>query len=158
MVPKQQQFQQQQQLQQQPPPSYPGEPIPTPEPPPPYVPPSPQPSPSASKSPHHSNSTNSPLQASSTNVSKLPSYSLDELKDLPGVNLKKNSVDLNAYITAMARNAHPDFENVDSFAERCLACIVRKIKSNLPTLRALLDSSLGWQEERQDPGCVLIPR
>jgi len=158
VVPKQQQFQQQQQLQQQPPPSYPGEPIPTPEPPPPYVPPSPQPSPSASKSPHHSNSTNSPIQASSTNVSKLPSYSLDELKDLPGVNLKKNSVDLNAYITAMARNAHPDFENVDSFAERCLACIVRKIKSNLPTLRALLDSSLGWQEERQDPGCVLIPR
>ena len=77
---------------------------------------------------------------------------------MPGANLKKNTVDLNAYIAAMAANAHPDFENVDSFSERCLACIVRKIKSNLPTLRALLDSSLAWQGDRPDPGCVLIPR
>ena len=87
---------------------------------------------------------------------KLPSYSLDELKDLPGANLKKSSVDLNAYIAAMARNTHPAFVNEDNFAERCLACIVRKIKTNLPTLRALLDSSR--QGDTADPGCVLIPR
>jgi len=58
----------------------------------------------------------------------------------------------------MAQNKHPNFENVDSFAERCLACIVRKIKSNLPTLKALLDSSLAWRGDCPDPGCVLIPR
>ena len=57
----------------------------------------------------------------------------------------------------MARNTHPEFANIDNFAERCLACIVRKIKTNLPTLRALLDSS-GRGEDVPDPGCVLIPR
>ena len=99
-----------------------------------------------------------PPSSSVPTMAKLPSYSLEELKDLPGANLKKSSVDLNVYIAAMAKNTHPDFENIDNFAERCLACIVRKIKTNLPTLRALLDSSMGWQGDRQDPGCVLIPR
>ena len=88
---------------------------------------------------------------------KLPSYSLEELQNLPGANLKKSSVDLNVYIAAMARNTHPEFANIDNFAERCLACIVRKIKTNLPTLRALMDSS-AQGEDVSDPGCVLIPR
>ena len=89
---------------------------------------------------------------------KLPSYSLEELKDLPGANLKKSTVELNTYISALAQNKHPNFANVDSFAERCLACIVRKIKSNLPTLKALMESSLAWRGDCGDPGCVLIPR
>ena len=98
-----------------------------------------------------------PAQAQGQNT-KLPSYSLEELKDLPGANLKKSTVELNTYISALAQNKHPNFANIDSFAERCLACIVRKIKSNLPTLKALLDSSLAWRGDSPDPGCVLIPR
>ena len=98
-----------------------------------------------------------PYQVQGQNT-KLPSYSLEELKDLPGANLKKSTVDLNTYISALAQNKHPNFANVDSFAERCLACIVRKIKSNLPTLKALLESSLAWRGDCPDPGCVLIPR
>ena len=107
------------------------------------------------KPPSSSSSTSTSAPPSS---SKLPSYSLEELKDLPGANLKKSTVDLNLYIAAIVKNTHPHFQNVDSFAERCLACIVRKIKSNLPTLRALMDSSLAWQDSSTDPGCVLIPR
>merc|ERR1719233_2620166 len=55
---------------------------------------------------------------------KLPSYSLDELKDLPGVNLKKSTVDLNTYVNSVVQNRHPHFANIDGFAERCLACVV----------------------------------
>jgi len=89
---------------------------------------------------------------------KLPSYSLDELKDLPGVNLKKSSVDLNTYVNTVVQNRHPHFANIDGFAERCLACIVRKIRSNLPTLKALEAISLCGRGVQTDPGCVLIPR
>ena len=90
---------------------------------------------------------------------KLPSYSLDELKDLPGVNLKKSTVDLNTYVNSVVQNRHPHFANIDGFAERCLACIVRKIRSNLPTLKALEAISLcGSGGVQTDPGCVLIPR
>merc|ERR1719233_1344869 len=90
---------------------------------------------------------------------KLPSYSLDELKDLPGVNLKKSTVDLNTYVKSVVQNRHPHFANIDGFAERCLACIVRKIRSNLPTLKALEAISLCSSGCVQtDPGCVLIPR
>jgi len=68
-------------------------------------------------------------------------------------------VDLNTYVNSVVQNRHPHFANIDGFAERCLACIVRKIRSNLPTLKALeaisLCSSGGVQT---DPGCVLIPR
>ena len=49
---------------------------------------------------------------------QLPKYSLEELQDLPGVNLKKGSVDLSTYVSAVARNMHPQFANVDSYAER----------------------------------------
>ena len=98
-----------------------------------------------------------PSYPSTSLAPKLPSYSLEELQNLPGANLKKSSVDLNVYIAAMARNTHPEFANIDNFAERCLACIVRKIKTNLPTLRALMDSSARG-DDVPDPGCVLIPR
>ena len=89
---------------------------------------------------------------------KVPNYTLEDLKDLPGVNLKKNTVDLNTYVTAVARNMHPNFANVDSYAERCLACIVRKIRSNLPTLKALEMITKSSRVPTTDPGCILVPR
>ena len=89
---------------------------------------------------------------------KVPSFTLEDLKDLPGVNLKKNTVDLNTYVTAVARNMHPNFANVDSYAERCLACIVRKIRSNLPTLKALEMITRSSRMSITDPGCILVPR
>jgi len=69
-------------------------------------------------------------------------------------------VDLNTYVNTVAQNRHPHFANIDGFAERCLACIVRKIRSNLPTLKALQAISLcgGSGGVQTDPGCVLIPR
>jgi len=89
---------------------------------------------------------------------KVPNFTLEDLKDLPGVNLKKNTVDLNTYVTAVARNMHPNFANVDSYAERCLACIVRKIRSNLPTLKALEMITKSSRVSITDPGCILVPR
>jgi len=77
---------------------------------------------------------------------------------LPGVNLKKSTVDLNTYVNSVVQNRHPHFANVDGFAERCLACIVRKIRSNLPTLKALEAISQCGRGGQVDPGCVLIPR
>merc|ERR1719242_298463 len=127
-------------------------------PPPPYQSPPSYQTPSESSPDTKSQEASPPPYPGQTQPAKLPSYSLEELKDLPGANLKKSTVDLTTYINAMAQNKHPNFENVDSFAERCLACIVRKIKSNLPTLKALLDSSLAWRGDWADPGCVLIPR
>jgi len=68
-------------------------------------------------------------------------------------------VDLNTYVNSVVQNRHPHFANIDGFAERCLACIVRKIRSNLPTLKALEAISLCSSGCVQtDPGCVLIPR
>jgi len=72
--------------------------------------------------------------------------------------LKKSTVDLNTYVNSVVQNRHPHFANVDGFAERCLACIVRKIRSNLPTLKALEAISLCGRGSQADPGCVLIPR
>ena len=117
---------------------------------PPYYPQPPEASPSTRK--QDQPSPQPPPYPTQSHPAKLPSYSLEELKDLPGANLKKSTVDLTTYISAMAQNKHPNFENVDSFAERCLACIVRKIKSNLPTLKALLDSSLAWRGDCPDNG------
>jgi len=74
------------------------------------------------------------------------------------VNLKKSTVDLNTYVNTVVQNRHPHFANIDGFAERCLACIVRKIRSNLPTLKALEAISLCGRGSQADPGCVLIPR
>jgi len=74
------------------------------------------------------------------------------------VNLKKSTVDLNTYVNTVVQNRHPHFANVDGFAERCLACIVRKIRSNLPTLKALEAISQCGRGSQADPGCVLIPR
>jgi len=74
------------------------------------------------------------------------------------VNLKKSTVDLNTYVNTVVQNRHPHFANIDGFAERCLACIVRKIRSNLPTLKALEAISLCGRGSQTDPGCVLIPR
>lgn len=48
--------------------------------------------------------------------------------------------------------------NVDSYAERCLACIVRKIRSNLPTLKALEMITKSSRVPITDPGCILVPR
>ena len=33
--------------------------------------------------------------------------------------------------------AHPGFQNIDTYAERCLACVVRKLKNNLRGLQVL---------------------
>ena len=89
---------------------------------------------------------------------KVPNFKLEDLKDLPGVNLKKNTVDLNTYVAAVARNMHPNFANIDGYAERCLACIVRKIRSNLPTLKALEMITRSSRIPITDPGCILVPR
>lgn len=67
-------------------------------------------------------------------------------------------MDLNTYVNTVVQNRHPHFANIDGFAERCLACIVRKIRSNLPTLKALEAISLCGRGSQTDPGCVLIPR
>lgn len=83
---------------------------------------------------------------------------MEDIGDLPGINLRKGSVDLNTYVAAVARNMHSNFANIDSYAERCLACIVRKIRTNLPTLKALEVISRWGGGDEADPGCVLIPR
>jgi len=89
---------------------------------------------------------------------KVPNFTVEDLKDLPGLNLKKGTVDLNTYVAAVARNMHTNFANIDSYAERCLACIVRKIRSNLPTLKALEMITRSSRVPIQDPGCILVPR
>jgi hypothetical protein len=85
-----------------------------------------------------------------------PSVNLD-FASIPGVNLKKANVDLAVYVASLVPFKHPHFANIDNFAERCLACIVRKIRSNLPTLYTLL-RVIRHSPGDPDPGCVLVPR
>lgn len=80
-----------------------------------------------------------------------------DFASIPGVNLKKANVDLAVYVASLVPFKHPHFTNVDGFVERCLACIVRKIRSNLPTLYTLL-RVIRHSPGDPDPGCVLVPR
>jgi hypothetical protein len=61
------------------------------------------------------------------------------------------------YVNSLVPFKHPQFANSDGFVERCLACIVRKIRSNLPTLSTLL-RVVRHRPGDPDPGCVLVPR
>ena len=80
-----------------------------------------------------------------------------DFASIPGVNLRKANVDLAVYVASLVPFAHAHFANIDNFAERCLACIVRKIRSNLPTLYTLL-RVIRHSPGDPDPGCVLVPR
>ncbi|XP_023319644.1 uncharacterized protein LOC111694841 isoform X3 [Eurytemora carolleeae] len=78
-----------------------------------------------------------------------------EFADIPGVNLRKGNVEINIYVASLVPYAHPGFQNIDMYAERCLACVVRKLKNNLRGLQVLYRSVKG---DEGDQGCVIIPR
>ncbi len=86
-----------------------------------------------------------------------PAVQNPDFAGIPGVNLKKANVDLTVYVNSLVPFKHPQFANIDGFVERCLACIVRKIRSNLPTLSTLL-RVVRHRPGDPDPGCVLVPR
>merc|ERR1719509_283524 len=78
-------------------------------------------------------------------------------KDIPGVLMKKGNVDIGVFVNHIIQFKHPAFADGDGFAERCLTCIIRKMKNSLPALNNL-EKATRHATGDPDPGCVLIPR
>lgn len=108
--------------------------------------------------PHGYSSSHSPVKASPKKEASASSFISQEFANIPGLNLKKASVEVNVYVASLAAHHHPTFANIDNYAERCLACVVRKIKNNLPALQTLLRSVSRRDGDAIQTDCVCIPR
>lgn len=71
--------------------------------------------------------------------------------------MKKGNVDIGVFVNHIIEFKHPAFADGDGFAERCLTCIIRKMKNSLPALNNL-EKAARHSSGDPDPGCVLIPR
>merc|ERR1719186_1897880 len=87
---------------------------------------------------------------------QVPEETLDP-KDIPGVVMKKGNVDIGVFVNHIIQFKHPAFADGEGFAERCLTCIIRKMKNSLPAL-SNLEKATRSSPGSPDPGCVLIPR
>jgi len=93
---------------------------------------------------------------SSTKKVKEVSTSLDDFYDVPGLN-QKGTVDQTTYVNSLVVDHHPMFTNIDSYAERCVACVFRKLKNNLKDLQKLY--RLVSNQEEYGPGdCIIVSR
>jgi len=94
--------------------------------------------------------------SSPTKEKEIAATNLDEFHDIPGIN-QKGTVDQTTYVNNLVVNHDPMFVNIDSYAERCVACVFRKLKNNLIDLQKLF--RLVSNKEKYVPGtCIIVGR